>query len=173
VLHLGWTNFAELLIVNLYFYIFNRQRFRAGRAMNSSPVASPASWQQYYRHPDMKKIFILIFICSFQTISCAFLEQNDFVLRKTLTNKNNESIFYEIHQTGLDNYTFTFFNAYESDTIKIFKYFLNDAVYTALRLETSIVNDTILVNCNMPSDDEVHKLLSGSYFAFRRSKYNN
>ena len=29
VLHLGWTNTAELLFVNLYFYIFIHQRFRA------------------------------------------------------------------------------------------------------------------------------------------------
>jgi hypothetical protein len=41
LLHLGWTNIAELLFVNLYFYIFNQQRFRAGRSMNSSPAASP------------------------------------------------------------------------------------------------------------------------------------
>ena len=44
VLHLGWTNIAGLLFVNLYFYIFNQQRFRAGRAMNSSPAASPARY---------------------------------------------------------------------------------------------------------------------------------
>jgi len=42
VLHLGWTNIVGLLFVNLCFYIFNQQRFRAGRAMNSSPAASPA-----------------------------------------------------------------------------------------------------------------------------------
>jgi len=42
VLHLGWTYNPELLFVNLYFYIFNQQRFQAGRAMNSSPAASPA-----------------------------------------------------------------------------------------------------------------------------------
>ena len=41
VLHLGWTFNLELLFVNLYYYIFNQQRFRAGRAMNSSPAASP------------------------------------------------------------------------------------------------------------------------------------
>jgi hypothetical protein len=28
-------------IVYLYFYIFNQQRFRAGKAMNSSSAASP------------------------------------------------------------------------------------------------------------------------------------
>jgi hypothetical protein len=41
---LGRTSIAGLLFVNLYFYIFNQQRFRAGRAMNSSPAASPARW---------------------------------------------------------------------------------------------------------------------------------
>jgi hypothetical protein len=41
VLHLGWTYIAELLFVNLYFYIFIQQRFRAGRAMNSSPASKP------------------------------------------------------------------------------------------------------------------------------------
>jgi hypothetical protein len=46
VLHLGWTNIVGLLFVNLYFYIFNQQRLRAGRAMNSSPAASPARWWQ-------------------------------------------------------------------------------------------------------------------------------
>jgi nicotinamide riboside transporter PnuC len=32
VLHLGWTNIAGLLFVNLYFYIFIQQRFRADTA---------------------------------------------------------------------------------------------------------------------------------------------
>jgi hypothetical protein len=41
-LHLGRTNITELLFINLYFYIFNQKRFRAGRAMNSSRAASPA-----------------------------------------------------------------------------------------------------------------------------------
>jgi hypothetical protein len=44
VLHPGWTYLIGLLFVNLYFYIFNQQRFRAGRTMNSSPAASPARW---------------------------------------------------------------------------------------------------------------------------------
>jgi len=48
VLHLGWTNIARLLFVNLYFYIFIQQRFRAGRAMNSSPAASPARYRSCY-----------------------------------------------------------------------------------------------------------------------------
>jgi hypothetical protein len=48
VLHLGWTFNLELLFVNFSFYIFNQQRFRAGRAMNSSPAASPARYAQCY-----------------------------------------------------------------------------------------------------------------------------
>ena len=32
VLYLGWTYIVGLLFVNLYFYIFNQQRFRADTA---------------------------------------------------------------------------------------------------------------------------------------------
>jgi hypothetical protein len=42
VLHLGWTNIAGLLFVNLYFYIFNQQRFRADTATIPALQASPA-----------------------------------------------------------------------------------------------------------------------------------
>jgi len=38
---LGWTSIAGLLVVNFYFFIFNKQRFRTGRAMNSAPAAIP------------------------------------------------------------------------------------------------------------------------------------
>jgi hypothetical protein len=42
VLHLGWTNIVGLLFVNLYFYIFNQQRFRADTATIPALQASPA-----------------------------------------------------------------------------------------------------------------------------------
>ncbi|MBK7308294.1 MAG: hypothetical protein IPI88_15565 [Chitinophagaceae bacterium] len=47
VLHLGWTNIAGLLFVNLYFYIFNQSLhgvgIPGGHSSNSSPAASPCS----------------------------------------------------------------------------------------------------------------------------------
>ena len=42
VLHLGWTFSLGLLFVNLYFYIFNQQRFRADTATIPALQASPA-----------------------------------------------------------------------------------------------------------------------------------
>jgi hypothetical protein len=42
VLHLGWTFVVGLLFVNLYFYIFNQQRFRADTATIPALQASPA-----------------------------------------------------------------------------------------------------------------------------------
>jgi hypothetical protein len=53
VLHLGWTNITGLLFVNLYFYIFNQQRFRAGPSMNSSPAASPARYRQFKTNSEI------------------------------------------------------------------------------------------------------------------------
>jgi hypothetical protein len=61
VLHLGWTNTAGLLFVNLYFYIFIQQRFRAGLAMNSSPAASPARWPQAKSAFQLTWMFAKIF----------------------------------------------------------------------------------------------------------------
>jgi hypothetical protein len=46
VLHLGRTYFVGLLFVNLYFYIFNQQRFRADTAAIPALQASPARWQK-------------------------------------------------------------------------------------------------------------------------------
>lgn len=46
---LGRTSIAGLLFVKLYFYNFIQQRFRAGRAMNASPAASPARCKQPQR----------------------------------------------------------------------------------------------------------------------------
>jgi len=44
----GRTSIAGLLFVNFYFFIFNHQRFRAGRAMNSTPAAIPERCLQGY-----------------------------------------------------------------------------------------------------------------------------
>jgi hypothetical protein len=51
VLHLVWTYIVGLLFVNLYFYIFNQQRFRAGRAMNSSPASKPCPLPAIFYRP--------------------------------------------------------------------------------------------------------------------------
>ncbi|MBK7308292.1 MAG: hypothetical protein IPI88_15555 [Chitinophagaceae bacterium] len=64
MLHLGWTFNPGLLFVNLYFYIFNQSLhgvgIPGGQAMNSSPAASPARWQQCGDNTFMKLIFTLI-----------------------------------------------------------------------------------------------------------------
>jgi hypothetical protein len=46
VLHLGWTYIVGLLFVNLYFYIFSQQRFRADTATIPALQASPARYRQ-------------------------------------------------------------------------------------------------------------------------------
>ena len=54
--HLGRINIAELLFVNFYIYIFIQQRFRAGRAMNASPAASPDRCRQLFQTSWFTKI---------------------------------------------------------------------------------------------------------------------
>jgi hypothetical protein len=60
VLHLGWTNIAGLLFVNLYFYIFNQQRFRADTAAIPALQASPARCTLHFWAPYEIKIVSLI-----------------------------------------------------------------------------------------------------------------
>jgi hypothetical protein len=70
VLHLGWTNIAGLLFVNLYFYIFNQQRFRADTATIPALQASPV------RCMKAKKIRIISKILSkFDLIKEVYNEQ--------------------------------------------------------------------------------------------------
>jgi hypothetical protein len=59
VLHLGWTYIIELLFVNLYFYIFNQQRFRADTTTIPALQASPA--RQTVKKPKnlKKRLFFL------------------------------------------------------------------------------------------------------------------
>jgi hypothetical protein len=56
VLHLGWTNIAGLLFVNLYFYIFNQQRFRADTATIPALQASPVRCMKAKKNRIISKI---------------------------------------------------------------------------------------------------------------------
>ena len=59
----GGRNSLEHLVVILYFYIFNQQRFRAGRAMNSTPAAIPVRYvQAWFR----SLVFAFCFLVSAQ-----------------------------------------------------------------------------------------------------------
>jgi hypothetical protein len=55
VLHLGWTYIVGLLFVNLYFYIFNQQRFRADTAtIPALQQALPVSGNLHRHSPHDK-----------------------------------------------------------------------------------------------------------------------
>lgn len=88
----GPTFFNLALFVNLNFYIYNQQQFRAGRAMNSSPAASPAR-------------------CS----SCGTTSQNfhhSFKDNTTRNEKTNIKITFYDYKTFLINYVDYFINTY-------------------------------------------------------------
>jgi poly(3-hydroxyalkanoate) synthetase len=87
-----------------------------------------------------------------------------------LLKTDKENLFYDIYQTGLDNYTITFYNSDKGDIAKLFEYYINDAVYSALRLKTKVIGDTIKVTTNMSWDNEIHKLPSGKILKFEGLK---
>jgi len=85
-------------------------------------------------------------------ISCSYFEQNDFVERKIISNEPDESIFYSVYQTGLDNYRFEFYTNYQADSTKLFNYHLDDAVYTVMKFSIVKNEDTVKIKTNMPTE---------------------
>jgi len=81
-----------------------------------------------------------------------------------------ETVFYDIFQTGIDNYDFAFYSAYKSDTSKLFNYKVNDAVYTSLKLERRIENDTLFIETNMPTDEQNGLTIAGTKYCLKRKK---
>ena len=83
---------------------------------------------------------------------CSLFEQNDFIISKVISNNTKEQVFYDVYQTGLDNYRFEFKSANNSDTIKLFEYYLNDATYTAMRFTNMRTYDTLSISTNFPTN---------------------
>jgi hypothetical protein len=81
-------------------------------------------------------VYALIFLMFLN--NCYYFEQNDFIKSVTISNETNEHIFYNVYQTGIDNYRFEFLATYGTDTTKLFEYYLNDAVYTALKFSNTL-----------------------------------
>jgi hypothetical protein len=98
------------------------------------------------------------------------MQQNDFIERKTLLKKSEETFFYDIYQTGIDNYDFIFFSGYRGDTSEVFKYSLNDATYKALKFNSHLLNDTLFIITNMPLHEHVRKSKAGTVFYFSQKK---
>ncbi len=100
--------------------------------------------------------------------SCSFFDQHDFVESKILVSNNDEVIFYDIFQTGIDNYDFIFYSSYKNDTTKMFNYYVNDAIYTALRINTKKQNDTLFIEMNMPTEILDGKTKAGTKYRLLR-----
>ena len=103
-----------------------------------------------------KKIYLnLIYILTNLMFfgSCTFFEQNDFVVSKTISNEPKETIYYNVYQTGIDNYRLEFNVNSGTETTKLFEYYLNDAVYTSMNLDITKNNDTVKIKINMPTEN--------------------
>lgn len=98
--------------------------------------------------------------------SCSLFTQYDFVESKIILNTEKETIFHEVYKTGIDNYRFEFKTTNNGDTIKLFDYFLNDAVYIALKLQISKKNDTLMIIVNMPTETITRKTKRGTIILF-------
>jgi hypothetical protein len=99
---------------------------------------------------------------------CSLFEQNDFVMSKIILDDTNEKIYYDVFQTGIDNYRFDFKAISNSDTTKLFDYYLNDATYTAMKLNSLKTADTLIIKVNLPTNNTIAKTTNGTVVIFTK-----
>jgi hypothetical protein len=87
-----------------------------------------------------------------------------------LITEKGETVFYDIFQTGFDNYEFVFSSSYNSDTSIFLNYYVNDAAYTALRLDRKIENDTLIIETNMPTEKQTGVTVAGKPYCFKHKQ---
>jgi len=100
--------------------------------------------------------------------SCSNFYQRDFVVRKIIVSNKEEVLFYDLFQTGIDNYDFIFYASFKGDTTKMVTYNLADAIYTALEIKSKIQNDTLFIEINMPVKTFDGMTYSGTKYQLRQ-----
>jgi len=118
----------------------------------------------------MTKSNLLFFLLVISSLTgCSLLEQYDFVISKDISTVEGEKIYYDVFQTGLDNYTFEFKSASGTDTARLFEAYVNDAVYTAMRFKIVLKKDTLLITTTFLTDKMVGKTKKGTLVILERN----
>ena len=86
---------------------------------------------------------LLVLIFSFNFVSCIL--QNDFITSQIILEENGETVFYDVFQTGIDNYRIEFKYINNNDTVNLFEDYLNDALYSERKFESYKKNDTLII----------------------------
>jgi len=107
-------------------------------------------------HKTIKYLFLTL-IFSLNLTSC----QNDFITSKIILEENEEIVFYDVFQTGIDNYTIKFNYINSNDTINLFEYYLNDAVFGTGVFDVYKANDTLYVKTLYPAETLFNKTKNG------------
>jgi len=109
--------------------------------------------------------FIIIFII----YSCDLLYQNDFVKSEKIYEIEQGELFYDLYQTGIDNYRYEFNAIKNQDTVKLFDAYLNDAIAKNSLFTIESRNGFININCNKPLG-EIEKVAFGMTFKLKGRK---
>ena len=96
------------------------------------------------------KFCVLILIFLFNFVSCSLFLQNDFITSQIILEENDETIFYDVFQVGMDNYDIKFKYINNNDTVNLFECYLDDAVYSTRTFECYKKNDTLIIKAKPP-----------------------
>ena len=100
---------------------------------------------------------------------CDLLRQNDFVETIRIGSDDDEKIYCDVYQTGIDNYRYEFKKITEdSDTIKIFHAYLNDAINGNEKFELMRKGDTIEIANSKPMTCEPKEIDKKIYLPTRK-----
>ena len=82
---------------------------------------------------------------------CDLISQNDYIESIKIGSVDNEEIYCDVYQTGIDNYRYEFKKiAEDTDTINIFQVHLNDAINGNEEFELIKKGDTIEIINSKP-----------------------
>lgn len=104
-------------------------------------------------------------------MGCSAFYQNDFIKDVKLEGEisNNVSIGYRLYQTGFDNFRYEFYSIQKSDTLELFKTYLNDATYKNVRFEMLEQRDTICIYSNF-NLGEAEKIIREIHYKLNKMK---
>ena len=118
----------------------------------------------------MTKNNLSILIFGLLTCSCTQLEQNNFISTEKIGQLGNEEFIYSAFQTGFDNYRIEFKSITDSDTSRIFDYYINDAKYSKENsFRFRLTNDTLFVLTSFQSCKIYYKTEKGTILAVTRA----
>jgi len=93
------------------------------------------------------KILLLLTLI-FGLYGCTYEESLISINRISDSSNKKREIIYKLSKTGFDNYDYDFIYIMDGDSIVFYNLKLNDATYKNIRINTTLISDTLFISSN-------------------------